>query len=145
MQRPCALGWVAQPRSTPALRAHPCAQIHKIMAGLLDQYVHLGSQLALDMALSEAEYFWECVLRSLPNLDPDLNPGLPPVTRAPLAEIRALPSLAATSEHCTTAALCRSQEHAAPALRLCCARSPGRPSQPHLHPAPKRWALGPST
>ena len=32
-------------------------QVHKIIAGLLDAYTFLGSQLALDMVVKEAEYF----------------------------------------------------------------------------------------
>ena len=34
-----------------------CAQIHKIMAGLLDLYTFTGNHEALDMAHSEALYF----------------------------------------------------------------------------------------
>ena len=41
------------------------AQIHKIMAGLLDQYLHLGSDLALQMAHEEGLYFLRCCLQGL--------------------------------------------------------------------------------
>lgn len=38
--------------------SHPCAvQIHKIFAGLLDAYVFMGNELALDTAAKEAHYF----------------------------------------------------------------------------------------
>ena len=35
-------------------------QIHKIMAGLLDQYLQLGNDLALRMAHEEGLYFVQC-------------------------------------------------------------------------------------
>ena len=38
-----------------------CAQIHKIMAGLLDHYLFMAHPLALQMVIDEADFFYRWV------------------------------------------------------------------------------------